>query len=153
MTPKRRAFVRAVVAGAGPSEAYRAAYATGGMSAKTIANEAHRLMCDPDISRAIEEGMEAAMTEAAWCRATAIERLEQVNQRCFDALMDGDAINRDALNGFTTTVQALNELCNVPAEVREDFAARFQTKEKLVEAAKRNQMIADASFEAFGASL
>lgn len=155
MTPKRRRFVREVVAGANPLEAYElAGYKTDGMSRKAAANEAYKLMNDPDISREIDKGTEAAMAEATWCRARAIELLEAVNGKCYAVLMDGgNAIDRDALNGFTATAQTLNELCNVKSEVDEDKVARFQTPEKIREAARRAQLTADASFEAFSCSL
>ena len=154
MTPKRRAFARALIEGSNPSEAYRAAYATDGMSAKSVANEAHKLMSDPDISRMVREGEEKAMAESIWNRALAIERLERLNERCYSILMANEnSIDRDALNGFTATAQTLNELCNVKSEVDEDKVARFQTPEKIREAARRAQLTADASFEAFSCSL
>ena len=80
----------------------------------------------------------------------AIERLEDVNLKCYQALMGG--VDRDALNGFMETTRELDSLCNVSAEVAEDYQTRFQTKEKLIEAARRSQMASDAQFEAFAAS-
>lgn len=153
MTPKRKRFARAIVEGANPSEAYRAAYATDGMSAKSVANEAHKLMSDPDISRMVREGEENAMAESIWNRALAIERLERLNERCYSVLMANEnSIDRDALNGFMETTRELDTLCNVSAEVAEDYQTRFQTKEKLIEAARRSQIASDAQFEALAAS-
>lgn len=150
MTPKRRAFARALIEGSNPSDAYRLAYSTAGMSAKSIANEANKLKQDPEVSRMVSDGEKRAMENSVWNRAMAIERLEDVNLKCYQALMGG--IDRDAMNGFMETTRELDSLCNVSAEVAEDYQTRFQTKEKLIEAARRSQMASDAQFEAFAAS-
>lgn len=149
MTPKRRKFVRLIIEGRNPSDAYRRAYNAEGMNERSIANEANRLIRDPDISLMISEGMEAAMEKAIWNRCKAIERMTDVNGRCYAVLMAEDsAVSRDALNGFMGTSKVLNELCNVGAEVREDYAERFQTEEKIMDEARRMQIKADASIYA-----
>ena len=114
MTPKRRAFARALIEGSNPSEAYRLAYSTAGMSAKSIANEANKLKQDPEVSRMVSDGEKRAMENSVWNRAMAIERLEDVNLKCYQALMGG--VDRDALNGFMETTRELDSLCNVSAE-------------------------------------
>ena len=126
------------------------AYSTAGMSAKSVANEANKLKQDPEIARMVSDGEKRAMENSVWNRAKAIERLEDVNLKCYQALMRG--IDRDALNGFMETTRELDSLCNVSAEVAEDYQTRFQTKEKLIEAARRSQMASDAQFEAFATS-
>lgn len=133
MTPKRKRFARAVIEGANPSEAYRAAYSTDGMSAKSIANEAHKLMNDPDISQMVREGERRAMSRAVWNRAKAIEQLEQVNARCFDALMrEGtEAPDRTALQGFLETADRLNQLCFVEVETADARASFKADPERL----------------------
>lgn len=120
------------------------------MSAKSVANEANKLAKDPEIARIVEEGERMALRDCIWSRTIAVERLEDVNLRCYQALAHG--IDRDALSGFIQTTRELNALCNVQAEVAEDYQERFQTKEKLVAAARRSQMASDAQFEAFAAS-
>lgn len=145
MTPKRKRFARAIVEGANPSEAYRAAYATDGMSAKSVANEAHKLMSDPDISRMVREGEEKAMAESIWNRALAIERLERLNERCYSVLMANEnSIDRDALNGFMTTATMLNEVCFVDVEVADARASFKADPERL----KRTQDESRRVFEA-----
>lgn len=133
MTPKRQRFARAVIEGANPSEAYRAAYSTDGMSAKSIANEAHKLMNDPDISQMVREGERRAMSRAVWNRAKAIEQLEQVNARCFEALMGGEAEapDRTALQGFLETADRLNQLCFVEVETADARASFKADPERL----------------------
>ncbi len=126
------------------------AYSTAGMSAKSVANEANKLKQDPEIARMVSDGEKRAMENSVWNRAKAIERLEDVNLKCYQALMRG--VDRDALNGFMETTRELDSLCNVSAEVAEDYQTRFQTKEKLIEAARRSQMASDAQFEAFATS-
>ncbi|WP_165174019.1 terminase small subunit [Adlercreutzia sp. ZJ242] len=127
MTPKQKRFARAVIEGANPSGAYRSAYAAAGMSAKSVANEANKLMNDPEISRMVREGEQEAMAESVWCRARAISQLEQVNQRCFDALVSGEGgvLDRSALSGFLETSDRLNRLCFVDVET-EDAKASFK---------------------------
>lgn len=127
MTPKRKRFARAVIEGANPSAAYRAAYETGGMSAKTVANEANRLLNDPEVSRMVREGEQEAMAESVWNRARAISQLEQVNQRCFSVLTDTDSgLDRVALSGFLETADRLNQLCFVELETA-DARATFKS--------------------------
>lgn len=84
LTPKRQLFAEKIIAGLNPSEAYRAAgYSCARMSAKSIANEAHKLVNHPDISPIIEEGRKAAAEAARWSLAMATERMQAVNDRAF----------------------------------------------------------------------
>lgn len=149
MTPKRKRFARAIVEGANPSEAYRAAYATDGMSAKSVANEAHKLMSDPDISRMVREGEEKAMAESIWNRALAIERLERLNERCYSVLMANEnSIDRDALNGFMTTATMLNEVCFVDVEVADARASFKADPERLKRAQDESRRVFEAELAA-----
>lgn len=124
MTPKQETFVRAVISGSNPSDAYRAAYDASRMSDKTVANEAYKLMQNPDIAAMIEKGEAEALDAAVWSRRIAINRLSAVNKRCFDALM-GDGISRVELGGFMDTTSMLNDLTNVKSEIEEDRRSRF----------------------------
>lgn len=149
MTPKRRAFARALIEGSNPSEAYRAAYATDGMSAKSVANEAHKLMSDPDISRMVREGEEKAMAESIWNRALAIERLERLNERCYSILMANEnSIDRDALNGFMTTATMLNEVCFVDVETADARASFKADPERLKRAQDESRRVFEAELAA-----
>lgn len=149
MTPKRKRFARAIVEGANPSEAYRAAYATDGMSAKSVANEAHKLLSDPDISRMVREGEEKAMAESIWNRALAIERLERLNERCYSILMANEnSIDRDALNGFMTTATMLNEMCFVDVEVADARASFKADPERLKRAQDESRRVFEAELAA-----
>lgn len=87
-TSKQLAFADAIVSGANPSEAYRAAYSCGRMSASSVAREAQRLMSNPKIAPIIDKGRRAAARRAAWSRETAIERLEAVNAVSYSRMME-----------------------------------------------------------------
>ena len=50
LTPKQEAFAQAIAKGAGPSEAYREAYAADNMKASSISANAQKLLQDTSIS-------------------------------------------------------------------------------------------------------
>lgn len=87
-TGKQLAFANAVIAGMGFSEAYRAAYDAGGMSAASVAKEAHALLRNPKIAPIIAQGRRDAARSAAWSRETALERLEAVNAAAYSRMME-----------------------------------------------------------------
>jgi hypothetical protein len=66
LTNKQRAFVRAMLRGAGSqSAAYREAYDADNMSAKAIGIEASRLMNNPSVALALTKGYEAIDQQTA----------------------------------------------------------------------------------------
>jgi len=66
LTNKQRAFVRAMLRGAGSqSAAYREAYDADNMSAKAIGIEASRLMNNPKVALALTRGYEAIDQQTA----------------------------------------------------------------------------------------
>lgn len=71
MTPKREAFARAVATGMTQAAAYRAAFSTKGMNAKTVTEEASRLAARPDVSAMIK-GLKAAAADVAVLKAADI---------------------------------------------------------------------------------
>lgn len=87
-TPKQIAFANAVVSGASPSEAYRAAYDCAGMSAASVSREANRLLSHPKIAPIIEKGEREAARSAVWSREMAIERLQSVNAVSYARMME-----------------------------------------------------------------
>ena len=87
-TQKQLSFAHAVVAGASPSEAYRAAYDCSKMSKASVSREANRLMSHPKISPIIEEGRREAARKAVWSRETAIKRLQSVNAASYARMME-----------------------------------------------------------------
>ena len=152
MTPKRKRFAREVIEGANPSEAYRAAYSTGGMSAKSIANEANRLMNDPDVSQMVRDGERQAMSKAVWNRAKAIDQLEQVNARCFEALTGegAEAPDRTALQGFLETTDRLNQLCFVEVETADARASFKADPERLRRTNEESRRVFESELAAIG---
>ena len=66
LTNKQRAFVRAMLSGAGSqSAAYRKAYDADNMSAKAVGIEASRLMQHPKVALALTKGYEAIDQQTA----------------------------------------------------------------------------------------
>lgn len=131
-TPKQRKFAAKVIEGMNPSAAYRVSYDASGMNPASVAREANELMHHPNITPLIRQGIEDAMQDATWCRAKAIQQLEQINQRCFDALMGSDEVpDKSALTGFLETVDRLNELCFVAVETADAKASFKANPERL----------------------
>ena len=64
LTKKQEAFARACIGGTA-SDAYRAAYATKGMTAKTVNEEASRLLANPKISARVAELAAPGLKKAA----------------------------------------------------------------------------------------
>lgn len=138
-TPKQRAFAARIIEGANPSEAYRDAYRANGMSEASIAREAQRVLRNPNVTPIVEKGIQESMQAAAWCRAEAVERLERVNQRCFERLdTDTDTLDKTALNGFLESIDRLNALCFVALEV-EDAKRTFENDESRLKRKKEEE--------------
>lgn len=110
LTPKRRAFVNAIVSGMNPSEAYRAAGYSERMGARSVAVEANKLMRNPDISLAILKGQAEAVKKAIWSRETALERLDEVNSIALGAMRETGVTDRDNLAGFTASFDRLEAM-------------------------------------------
>lgn len=121
LTPKRQAFADAIVAGKNPSEAYRAAgYSCARMSAKSIANEASKLLRHPDISPRIEEARKAAAESAKWSLAMATERLKVVNDKAFDEIKRCGFVEKSpAYRAIMDSADRLNRLCGIDRELDE----------------------------------
>lgn len=141
LTGKRLRFAEGVVSGLSASEAYRRAYDASGMKPASVATEASRLLRDPKIAHMVREGIEQAMTNAAWNREKAIGRLTEVNALCFERLTGGGAgsVDRVALTGFLESLDRLGTLCLIDletSEAREEFASN---PERVRERARRQE--------------
>lgn len=110
LTPKRKAFVNAIVSGMNPSEAYRAAGYSERMGARSVAVEANKLMRNPDISQAVLQGQAQAVKDALWSRERAIERLSEVNGISLQRMRETGVTDRDNLAGFTATLDRLEAM-------------------------------------------
>lgn len=75
LTPKQEAFARAVAAGATASDAYRQAYSTAKMSAKTVNEAACRLMRDGKVSARVAALQQKAAEQTELTAQWVIERL------------------------------------------------------------------------------
>lgn len=120
MTPKQKKFIREIVAGKNPSEAYRSAYNTENMSAKAISTEANKLMNNPDIAMKIDIAEAEAVSDAVWTRREAIAQLRAVNDRIFRAITcnSNTVPNYKILvNALLETIDRLNSLADVDFEL------------------------------------
>lgn len=148
LTGKRLRFAEGVVSGLSASEAYRRAYDASGMKPASVATEASRLLRDPKIARMVREGIEKAMTNAAWNREEAIGRLTEVNALCFERLTEsgGGSVDRVALTGFLESLDRLGTLCLIDletSEAREEFTSnpeRVRARAKRQEAAFKAEL-------------
>lgn len=114
-TPKQEAFARGIISGLNPSEAYKAAGYKAANGA-TVATEAQRLLSNPHIAPIIAAGRQAAMNKSVWSRATALERVQAVNDALYKKITDDGEINRDTLRAFLDSAAMLNDLSDVDHE-------------------------------------
>lgn len=150
-TPKQRAFAMKVVEGMNPSAAYRAVYDASKMNPSSVAHEANALVNHPNIAPIIRRGIEESMKDAIWCRSKAIEQLEQVGARCFDALMDcGESLDRTALQGFLETTDRLNQLCFVEVETADARASFKADPERLRRTNEESRRVFESELAAIG---
>lgn len=89
ITPKRQAFINAIIQGLNPSEAYRAAgYSCNGMSSASIANEAYKLIKNPDISPIIEERQREAAEKVDFSFFELLNRSNKAGLQASENLTD-----------------------------------------------------------------
>lgn len=125
-TAKQAAFARAIVSGLNPSEAYKAAgYSTAKMKPASVAVEAQKVLKNPNVSLMVRDGLNSAATAAVWSRVEAVKRLEAVNWKCLEEIKESDNVSKAALDGFMSSMSALNGLTNVREEVVRDEQARY----------------------------
>ena len=93
------------------------------MSGASVAREAQRLLSNPVIAPIVEEGRREAAEAAKWSLRKALERLQAVNDRCFEELLE--SMDGTALRGFTDTLDRLNELADVKREAETDTVPRI----------------------------
>lgn len=110
LTPKRMAFVNAIVSGMNPSEAYREAGYSCRMGARAVAVEANRLLRNPDISLAVMHGQAEAVKRALWSRETALERLDEVNRIALEGMRETGLTGRDNVSGFMESFDRLQAM-------------------------------------------
>ncbi|WP_304597295.1 terminase small subunit [Adlercreutzia caecimuris] len=116
LTGKQEAFANAIVAGASPLEAYRAAGYSQRMAPVKQSIEAQKIMRKPNVALVIENARAEAARNALWSRETAIERLQRVNDVSY-SLIDNTGphgrLERSAVQAFMESADRLNALCGV----------------------------------------
>jgi PBSX family phage terminase large subunit len=125
-TSKQLKFANGIVAGLGPSDAYRAAYNCSKWKPESVAKQAQKTLALPHIIPIIERGRAKAAENAIWTRETAIERAQNLNSWSYDILdrkrrqkpaKDGQLkdgyIPKDADTSFWNSFDRLNKLLGV----------------------------------------
>lgn len=108
-TAKQAAFAAAIVEGRTLSEAYLLAGYSPRMNAHAIQTEAARMAARDPVKTLIEQGRRDAAKRASWTLAKAVERLEQVNQKAVEELLE-QGITSGRVAAFLGTLDRLNEL-------------------------------------------
>lgn len=124
-TAKQAKFAALVIEGYSLADAYRKSYDAEAMSEASVRVAACKLAKHPNIALMIENGKREAMSNAIWNRAKAIQQLETVNEKLFDAINQGD-ITPATLKSFLQVTEQLNGLIDIPFELntrREVFKA------------------------------
>ena len=105
LTPKQEAFVRAMLEGKNPSDAYRAAYNTENMAPRTINTEASKQVAHPAIAKALRAGFdrkeEAALHQGLSLRRFVLDRLQH------------EALNADSDSSRVSALIALGKVTEV----------------------------------------
>lgn len=125
MTGKQRRFAELVASGETQSAAYKQAYNADGMKPSSVASEASRLMEHPEVSKYVADARAEARRTASWCLAVAVERLQALNDKCLDELLNGTKVHAAALRGFLDSMRELNRLCSVDDELSEQGFETF----------------------------
>jgi hypothetical protein len=135
LTNKQRAFVRAMLNGAGSqSAAYREAYDAEDMSDKAIHTEASKLMLHPTVSRSLEEGFAAqdaaALHSGASLRGYVEKQLYEMTSKA-----DSDANKLKALHLLGQTERCgifstKMEITNVDAMTEEEVTTELEAQLK-----------------------
>ena len=78
LTGKREAFAQAVASGMTQADGYRKAFDSKKMTAKTISEEASRLMADRNVSARVTELKSKLAEKAMWTREMSVEALKKI---------------------------------------------------------------------------
>lgn len=114
MTPKQERFANAIIAGANPSEAYRAAYNCENMSSASVATEAKKLLQNAHIAPVIEKARTEAAENAKWSCEMACERLYAVNTYAYSEIQKtGLKTAHNASRAFFASLDRLNKLLGI----------------------------------------
>lgn len=98
LTKKQEAFARASIGAENGSDAYRAAYSTKGMTAKTVHEEASRLLANPKVAARIAELCAPGLKKAAMdAEQTILELAEIAKKTPEKGITYSDKINALAL--------------------------------------------------------
>ena len=130
LTNKQRAFVRAMLRGAGSqSAAYREAYDAENMSAKAIGVEASRLMQNPSVSLKLTQGFAAQEEQAVHSGASLRVTLEQFflgvvkdeDEKSSDRLRAAELVGKSEKVGYFLERTSTTEEELTPAEVEQEL--------------------------------
>lgn len=101
LTPKQDAFCHAVADGNTQADAYRLSYNAEKMAAKTIQENASRLMSDSKISARVKELKEKLEEQKLWSRIDSVKILAGIARNEDDEARPADRVNAvKALNAM-----------------------------------------------------
>ncbi len=133
LTPKQEAFVRAMLEGNNPSDAYRSAYNTGNMTAGTLHTEASKLVAHPAIAKRLKAGL-ARKEEAALHQGLSLRRfvLDRLQHEAMNADSDSSRVSALVALGKVTEVGLFTDTLEVvgkdksPDEVKAALEAKLR---------------------------
>lgn len=97
LTPKREAFVLAVVSGMTQADAYRSAFSTKNMKPETVQECASRLMSDRKVIARFMELSEQATSAAVMTRQEALERLSLIAMTRITDILDFETVEIESI--------------------------------------------------------
>lgn len=102
LTAQQMKFVEGVLAGKTASDAYRAAYDTSSMAARTVWAEASRLHCHPDVSAWLSAARQAGLGSAKVTLENHLAQLERIREIALEKGNIGAAVAAEQSRGKAT---------------------------------------------------
>jgi len=132
LTPKQERFVREMLEGKNPSDAYRAAYNTENMSTGTLHTEASKLVAHPAIAKRLRAGMqrkeEAALHQGLSLRRFVLDRLQH---EALHADSDSSRVSALVALGKVTEVGLFTDKLEVDSKDKSPEEVRHLLEQKL----------------------
>lgn len=132
LTPKQEAFVRHMLEGKNPSDAYRASYNTANMTAGTLHTEASKLVAHPAIAKRLRAGLQRK-EEAALHQGLSLRRfvLDRLKTEALEADSDSARISALVALGKVTEVGLFTDRLEVDSKDRSPEEVRNLLEQKL----------------------
>jgi hypothetical protein len=115
LTAQQMKFVEGVLAGKTASDAYRAAYDTSSMLAKTVWAEASRLRAHPEVTAWLAAARKANLGTAVLTKEAHMQELERLREIALDSGNIGAAVQAEQLRGKVAG-HHIEKVQSVPAD-------------------------------------